>query len=251
MENGQSKDLEKSTLASKSSDEILSYKEKILTNTIGYISSEPSSQVMDAHRYAIEVEKKLQSLNPVEPFEIFDGKAVKDKKAFDDTIAMKFIWNTITLITGLWFASFSSDYWLILSGLSVLVMIRTLGSLYDPYAEQNEPLTQIPSRFLLSKKRRAKLKKYYAKQQEYCLAVQAYQELVKAKRRNLNESGVLEIISNSCDKRPSGKMLELSDGGNVVWVCQKGNNGQSNSELTSQILKELELEHSKFEKFDS
>ena len=248
MENGQSKDLEKSTLASKSSEGILPYKEKILTNTIGYISREPSSQVMDAHRYAIEVENKLQSLKPVEPYEIFDGKVVKDKKAFDDTTAMKFTWNTITLTAGLWFASFSSDYWLILSGLSVLVMIRTLGSLYDPYAEQNEPLKQIPSRFLLSKSRRAKLKKYYAKQQEYSLAVQAYQALVEAKRKNLIESGVLGMITNSCDKRPKGKVLELSNGGNILWVCQKGNNGQSNSELTSQILKELELEHSKFEK---
>lgn len=209
---------------------------------------ELSAEVLEAHRQATETVKKLKSLKPVEPSEwSFEGKAVSSKKEFKSSTRVSIYMNSTFLGAGLFLLT-SGFSELLIAGVCVMssfFLLRTIGSLYNPYSTEHQGLEKMASLIFLSKKRKVKLDSYYKKQKEYELAVRAYQELVNAKRETLNKSRALEIITNDSDNSKKGKMLKLANNGNIVWVNKKEPGKENNSELTSQILKELEAEHKK------
>lgn len=237
------------TLVPKSAYETAVRKKEILHIAYkGIPRHELSTEVLDAHRQVTEAVRKLKSLKPVEPSELsFEGKVVSSKKEFKSSTRGSIYLNSTFLGAGLFLLSsgFAVPFMVGASAISSFFLLRTVGSLYNPYSTEHQGLKKIASRIFLSKKKRAKLDSYYEKQKEYDLAVRAYQELINAKREALNKSRVLEIITNDSNNRYMEKMLELTNNGNIIWVDKKEPKKENNAELTSQIIKELESEYKK------
>lgn len=224
-------------------NEVHVLEENLLPEAPDLITSKPSTELLEAHRKAIDAKAVLDTLRPVIPRGYRLGSKSTPKDDLEDETFAVTTFSFIGAGLSLWFSSFSSDYWLLVSAICGVSFLRANAVWYNSYSSEKQLVRKTLASIFLTKKQREKYQKIYLEQYEYETASKAYQLLVESKRKNLGDT--LELISRNSQSK-EGKVLDINKKGKFVWTDRKSQTRISNGELSKMILEELKTEQKQF-----